>query len=94
MFKTYQHTTSSPKANYFNSSHAIYIGFSVIGNRPYGWVLIQPGVEVTYKARNLIEIKPGFVANSGSGFELIIDPNYIPCKLPDGRGDAEPILTE
>lgn len=45
LFDQQKNYTSSPKANYFNSSHAIYIGFSVIGNRPYGWVLIQPGVK-------------------------------------------------
>lgn len=51
----------------------IYAGYSVTNNKPYGNVIMQSGSEITFKAVNKIELKPGFHVEQGATFTAFID---------------------
>ncbi|MFY8022458.1 MAG: S8 family peptidase [Bacteroidia bacterium] len=59
--------------------NTILIGRSVNGNAASGDVIFSSGCGIDVKARSLIEIKPGFTANSGSQFSFTIDPDFSTC---------------
>ena len=83
--KYIQNVTYSNGSNVVEIYPNIYAGYAVTNNKPYGNVVVQVGSNVTFKARNRIELHPGFRVEQGATFRAVIEspsqqssaPSYV-----------------
>ena len=77
--KYIQDTIYSSGTSVLEAYPEIYAGYAVTDTKPYGNVIVQAGSNVTFKAKNRIELRPGFRVEHGATFKAIIEaPSQAP----------------